>query len=490
MNSSKYLAFDYGAESGRAILGTLTSKGIELQEVHRFRNRQIKLFDSLYWDILYLFDELKTGLNKAALTGHKDLAGVGVDTWGVDFGFIDKQGNLIGYPYAYRDPRTNGMLEKAFQYLPKEQFYRLTGIQFIQLNSVFQLLSMVESKNPVLEIAEKLLFMPDIFNYFLTGRKVSEYSIASTSQLLNSFSRSWEPVVFEKLHLPLPIMPEIVPSGTILETILPQIASETGILQVDVIAPACHDTASAVAAVPAVRDNWAYLSSGTWSLLGIEAYAPIITNESLAGNFTNEGGVNNSIRFLRNTMGLWLLQRCLHQWNLQGTKLSYSDLVELAKKSPAFQSIIDPDDMAFLNPPDMPAAIAAYCQKTGQPVPDTKGAFVRAILESLALKYRHLIDILNNMRTIPIEVLHIVGGGSQNELLNQFTANATGLIIVAGPAEATALGNILVQAITKKELSGIKEGRKLIADTTSLKYYAPVGTESWNEIYDKFKKNY
>ncbi|MBD3288040.1 rhamnulokinase, partial [candidate division KSB1 bacterium] len=266
----KYLAFDYGAESGRAMLGTLSTKGIDLQEIHRFQNRQIRLFDSLHWDFLYLFDEMKKGLNKAALNGHTDIAGIGVDTWGVDFGLLDKQGHLLGSPYAYRDSRTNGMIEKAFHYLTKREFYQLTGIQFLQFNSVFQLLSMVESADKMLDIADRLLFMPDLFNYFLTGEKVSEYSIASTSQLLNAASRKWEPAVFDKLNLPLQIMPEIVPPGTILGKMLPQVAAETGVHPIDVIAPACHDTASAVAAVPALTNHWAYLSSGTWSLLGVE----------------------------------------------------------------------------------------------------------------------------------------------------------------------------------------------------------------------------
>jgi len=487
MSIERFIAFDFGAESGRAILGSLEGKQIRLEELHRFPNRQINVSGHIHWDMAYLMAELKKGLRSAAERGHKELRGLGVDTWGVDFGLVGRNNQILGHPFAYRDPRTQGMMDKAFQLMSRERMYHWTGIQFMPFNSVFQLLSMVESKSPILEQCETLLFMPDLFNLLLTGQKCSEYTIASTSQLLNAKNKNWEPEIFDKLRLPLDIMAPVVPPGTSLGRLLPAIAEETGILPMDVIAPACHDTASAVAAVPARSSNWAYLSSGTWSLLGVEADAPVITQDSLKNNFTNEGGVGGTIRFLRNTMGLWLLQRCLKSWQEQGDTLGYDELESLAQEGQDFKCIIDPDDQAFLNPPDMPAAIVGFCRRTGQPLPLKKGEFVRCILESLALKYRFLIDRINAMRPEAVEMLHIVGGGSRNALLNQFTANATGLPVIAGPVEATAVGNIMVQAIAKRILSGIEEGRKVIARSFPLKDFHPDDQDRWNEVYDRVK---
>ena len=487
MSLTKFLAFDFGAESGRAILGTLDGGKIKLKIIHRFPNIQITIFGHIHWDILYLFDQLKKSLALTAEQGHKDLLGIGVDTWGVDFGFVSKDDQILGFPFTYRDCRTNGMIEKAFEKIPGEEIYSYTGNQFLQFNSIFQLLSMVESGSPLLEICEKLLFMPDLFNFLMTGEKYSEYTIASTSQLLNVEKKNWEPEIFTRLNLPLDIMAPLVQPGSILGRVLPDIVMETSISPVDVIAPACHDTASAVAAVPAQTGNWAYLSSGTWSLLGVELDKPVVNKNSFLNNFTNEGGVNGKIRFLRNTMGLWLLQRARKSWEEKGESLNYEDLASLATKAPPYKSIVDPDDPMFLNPPDMLTAIIEFCKKTKQPIPESKGEFVRCILESLALKYRFIIDKINAMRDEKIEILHIVGGGSQNELLNRFSANATGLPVIAGPVESTAIGNILVQAIAKKELSGIEEGRKLVANSFPLKFYEPKNQDQWNEIYEKTK---
>jgi len=322
----------------------------------------------------------------------------------------------------------------------------------------------------------------------MTGEKYSEYSIASTSQLLNAKKKCWEEKIFDKLKLPENIMAPIIQPGTVLGKLLTDIAHETGVSSVDVITPACHDTASAVAAVPAESTNWAYLSSGTWSLLGIEANEPIINGDSLQNNFTNEGGVNRKIRFLRNTMGLWLLQRTRESWKMQGESFSYYDLINMAAAAPAFKCIVDPDDQLFLNPPDMPTAIVEFCKKRRQPFPENKGEFVRCIFESLAFKYRFIIEKINAMLDKPIETMHIVGGGSQNEMLNQFSANATGLTVIAGPVEATAIGNILVQAIAKKELSNIEEGRKLVANSFLLKYYKQKNQEEWNTVYENVKQ--
>lgn len=484
---SKYLAFDFGAASGRAILGIVSRDKLELEEIHRFPNQPITIFRHMYWNILTLFDELKKGLALVAQKGHRDLAGIGVDTWGVDFGFVGKDDTLLGNPVAYRDKRTDGMMEKAFGKLARQEIYTLTGIQFLKLNTLYQLFSMVQSNSPLLGIAQNLLFMPDLFNYLMTGEKCSEYTIASTSQLLNARTKKWEQNLFSKLNLPYSIMAPIVAPGTVLGLLSKDLSDETGLSRVEVIAPACHDTAGAVAAVPAQSDDWAYLSSGTWSLIGIEVEEPIINEESLNNNFTNEGGADHKIRFLRNTMGLWLLQQVRKTWERQGESVSYDDMISIAEKAPPFKCIIDPDDALFLNPPDMPAAIAEYCRKNQQPIPENRGEVVRSILESLALKYRFIIEKINAMRNRPVETLHIVGGGSQNEMLNQFSANATGLPVIAGPAEATATGNILIQAMAKKELDSLQQGRELVARSFPMKRYEPQDQERWNEVYEKVK---
>ena len=488
MTELKFLAVDLGAESGRVMIGLLNNKNIRLQELHRFANPQVKLFGHLHWDVLYLFNEIKKGLALAARQGHRDLQGIGVDTWGVDFGLIGRGNNLLGFPYAYRDSRTGGMLAKAFERMPRKEIYNLTGLQFMQINSLFQLLSMVESNHPLLEIAEKLLFMPDLINFFMTGEKVSEYTIASTSQMLDAQTGGWAENLLTKLELPAHILPPVIQPGTAVGPLLPEIVRETGIAPVEVIAPACHDTGSAVAAVPAKGENWAYLSSGTWSLIGVENNAPIITDDSLENNFTNEGGVNGTIRFLRNAMGMWLLQGCRKQWQAEGTRLDYDELVKLAEPAPAFKCFVDPDDPSFLNPPDMPAAITAFCLRSRQPAPENKGEFVRCILESLACKYKFLIDKINAMRSRPIEILHIVGGGSQNKMLNQFTANAAGLPVMAGPVEATALGNVLVQAVACKELASIAEGREIAASSFPVENYEPENQAQWQNAYAKIKR--
>lgn len=478
---ARFLAFDFGAESGRAVLGTLGGGKIELTEIHRFPNQPIERSGHIHWDFSFLLKELKKSL--AATQDYGDLDGIGVDTWGVDFGLIDGNGELLADPFSYRDSRTDGMMEKAFERMPQEEIYAYSGTQFMQLNTIYQLLSMVGSQT--LETAKALLFMPDLFGYFLSGETCSEYTIASTSQLLNARKKDWEPDVFRKLGLPLEIMMPLETPGTVVGSLKRGIGEEAGLGSVDVIAPGGHDTASAVAAVPAQSKNWAYLSSGTWSLLGVEIDEPIINEASLRNNFTNEGGVGGKIRFLRNTMGLWLLQRCLSAWGDEGE--GYDELVSQAGDARAFGSIVDPDDPLFLNPPDMPAAIDTFCRKTHQKAPETRGEYVRSIFESLALKYRFIIETMNTMLDEPVEVLHVVGGGSRNELLNQWTSDATGLPVIAGPAEAAATGNILVQAIAKRELAGIGEGRKLVAGSFPLKHVEPRLGQRWTETYENIK---
>jgi rhamnulokinase len=487
MSKSDYFAaVDLGASSGRVILGQI-DHNIHLEEVHRFPNLQIKMGNQIHWDILRLFYEVKEGLKKISTKGIKELQGIAVDTWGVDYGLIGKDDKILANPVCYRDARTNGMMEKAFSYISKDLIYQYTGIQFMQLNTIFQLLSMVEEENPLLAITEKLLFMPDLINFLLTGEKFSEYTIASTSQLMNARTRNWEADIFKKLSIPLPLMSDIIQPGTVLGPVCNGIISETGLKKAEVIATACHDTASAVAAVPAQSEDWAYLSSGTWSLLGIETDQPVINQESFENDFTNEGGVNQTIRFLKNAMGMWLLEGCMKSWQQKEKIFHYDKLIQMALNTQAFKSIVNPDDNLFLNPPDMTGAICEFCKKTDQAAPENKGEFVRTILESLALKYRCIVDHINIIRKIPIKVLHIVGGGSQNEMLNQFTANACGIEIITGPIEATAIGNILIQAISRGVIHSLDKGRELVFKSFPLKIYKPEDQEVWNKNYEKYK---
>lgn len=483
MAVAKFIAADYGAGSGRILLGKISDKSIQLEELHRFNNPQIRVHGHLYWDLLRLYDELLSGLYKAVLAGHKDIHGIGVDTWGVDFGLVGRNDVLLGNPYCYRDSRTDGIMEEVFRFASRHEIYQFTGIQFMQLNTLFQLYSMVKSDHPWLDAAERLLFMPDLFNFLLTGEKISEYTMASTSQLLNAETRQWEPTLFAKLNLPVDLMCDLIEPGRIVGNLLPELAKEVGLSGVDVIAPGCHDTASAAAAVPAQGENWAYLSSGTWSLLGIEAESPIINDQSLNFNFTNEGGVDGTIRFLRNAMGLWLLQGAQKCWSKKGISLSYDELIARASAAAPFKAIVDPDDKTFLNPDDMLSAIDWYCVQKGLDKPENEGEYARAIFESLALKYRWIIDKINSMREEPLETLYIVGGGSQNDLLNQFTANATGLPVYAGPVEATGLGNIMMQGIAKGIISSIEEGRELVRGSFHVKEYTPQNVDEWNDVY-------
>jgi rhamnulokinase len=486
MVESKFLAFDIGAESGRAIVGTLKNNKISLEEIHRFPNKQIKILGHLRWDILYLFEELKKGLSNAVESGHGDIQSIGIDTWGVDFGLIGKENEFLGFPLTYRDSNTNGIMDKVFKKISRKEIYSLTGIQFLQFNSLFQLFSIFKNKKQLLSICDKLLFIPDLLNFLFTGKKFSEYSIASTSQMLNAKTRNWDKKIFKKLGLPLNIMPKIISSGTILGKLLPEISKEVGLNNdVDVIAVGCHDTASAVASVPFYGKTSAFLSSGTWSIIGIETNQPIINRDSLTDNFSNEGGVENKIRFLTNVMGMWLLQETRKIWSKEGKDYCYDELLKMASISKEFQTIIDPDDSKFLNPPNMIKAIKEYCISNGQHIPENEGEFVRCILESLALKYKIEIEKIKCITQKQIEALHIVGGGSQNSMLNQFTADAVGIPVIAGPVEATAIGNILIQAISKGKIKSVKKGREIVADSFPLKTYLPKNSEKWNKVFEK-----
>lgn len=486
MGGHSYLAFDLGAESGRTILGHLENGRLTLKKVTRFPNRMIPIQEHLHWDVHNLFREMKRGI-KECLEEGRIPESLGIDTWGVDFSLLDKNGDLLSLPFAYRDPRNAGAMEEFFQFVPKDRVYALTGNQFLQFNSLFQLYALKRDQSPLLSQVHDLLFMPDLFNYYLTGKRATEFTYATTSQLYNPLKEKWEDELFDVLDIQTSIMQDIIPPGTKLSTLHTSVCDETGIKDIPVIAVASHDTASAVAAVPAEDKNWAFISSGTWSLMGIEIQRPIINDSALELNFTNEGGVEGTYRFLKNIMGLWLLQECRRMWEKERL-YSYEELMEAAVTAPAFQTILDPDWSGFLNPADMTKAIHSFCSITGQRFPESKSSYVRCILESLALKYRFVLEQLESISPQPIERIHIIGGGVKNRLLCQFTANVLSRPVIAGPSEATAIGNILFQAKALGHIRSLKEIRDIIRDSFPLEIYRPEKVSIWEEAYLRFSE--
>ena len=481
------LGFDFGASSGRAMLGTLEGGKLTIREIHRFLNEPVTLCGRFVWDIPRLFYEMKQALLKLSRSG-LTVDAIGIDTWGVDFGLLDKNGHLLSLPVHYRDARTNGIPEKVRAIIPDEELFARTGIAFNSFNTLYQLYAMKEEGDPALESAQDLLFLPDLLAYFLTGKKGTEYTIASTSQLLNPFTRDWDRELMAKLGIPAHIFGEVKLPGTVRGTLLPEIARECGVAEIPVIAIGGHDTASAVAAVPAKEKDFAYISSGTWSLLGAEVQKPLCTEGVMKANYTNEGGVDGSIRLLKNIMGLWIIQECKREWDRRGSETSFGELVELSMQAPAFKAILDVDDACFLAPGDMPARIQAYCAKSGQPVPEGKGEISRVIYESLALKYRWAIERLEeDMLKKPIEALHIVGGGSKNALLNQFTAEAIRRPVIAGPDEGTIIGNLLVQAQALGAIDGMRALRQVVEDSFPTQTFLPeTDGKAWDEAYSRY----
>jgi rhamnulokinase len=480
------LAYDLGAENGRAILGRFDGNRLDLTDIHRFTNQPVYLPDGMHWDVLRLLTEIKRGLALVVQNYGAPPDGLGIDTWGVDFGLLDAQGILIGNPYHYRDSRTDGMLEEAFKRLPRAEIFNQTGIQFMQLNTLYQLLSMVVNHSPALEIAQTFLTMPDLFNYWLTGRKACEFTNATTTQCYDPHRSGWAIPLLEALNIPTHIFPEIVQPGGVLATLSPAVAEELNIARIPVIPPASHDTGSAVAAVPASGKDFIWLSSGTWSIMGVESAIPVINEQTLAFNMTNEGGVAGTIRFSKNIMGLWLVQECRRTWRRQGEDLSYDELTRMASAAAPLQSLVDPDASDFLKPGDMPARILAFCERTHQPPPVGKGEMVRCVLESLALKYRHVLEYLQQVLNRPLGVIHIVGGGTQNRLLSQFTADATGHPVIAGPVEATATGNLLMQALALGHIRSLDEGRQLVRRSFTLETFEPSSNRSaWDDAYGR-----
>ncbi len=483
---NRYLAIDLGAESGRVMLGTIDRGKLALEELHRFPNTPVRTPSGLYWDILRLFHEIEQGLAAAGRERKVRLDGIGVDAWGVDFGLVARDGSLVASPMHYRDSRNDGMVERAFQAVPREEIFATTGIQFMQINTLFQLYAMKLAGSPALDAAGRLLMVPDLINYWLTGVQANELTDASTTQFYNPVSKAWAVDLFERLGLPSRILGQIVYPGTALGPLLPHVAQAAGMDATPVYATASHDTAAAVAAVPAEGDDWCYISSGTWSLMGLELPEPVVNEKSLAWNLTNEIGYGGSVRLLKNIAGLWLLQECRRAWAVEGADHSYEDLARMAAEAAPFKAVIHPD--AFLHPGQLPSRIAEYCRASGQSAPETPGEFARTILESLALRYRQVLEGLESVSGRAVKVIHIVGGGSRNQVLNQFVADATRRIVVAGPAEGTAAGNVMVQAIGSGVFSGLKEARSVLRNSVDLKLLEPAPGGAWDEAYERFCK--
>jgi sugar (pentulose or hexulose) kinase len=485
---TRFLAFDFGAESGRALLCSISNGKIELSEMHRFTHTPVKTLGHLHWNVLEQFANIKHGLKIALNETNGAIDGIGVDTWGVDFGLIGEDGELLAIPSHYRDSRTDGVMDEVFKIVPRKEVFERTGIQFLQFNTLYQLYSMVKNNSTALKYASKLLMMPDLFNYWLTGRQVGEFSIATTSQCYDPRAGDWAFEMLGKLGIQTDMLPEIVQPGTIIGPLSDKLTSELGAgAGIPVIAPAAHDTGSAVAAVPATGKGHAYISSGTWSLMGVEIDEPMINEQSLAMSFTNEGGVDGRYRFLKNIMGLWLVQECRRTWASQGQDISYAELTDMAAQAEGFACVVDPDDGAFLTPGDMPQRIRDFCSRTKQRIPETKGEIVRCALDSLALRYRFTIECLDEMFGIRHDPIHIVGGGTQNTLLCQLAADATGRTVIAGPVEATAIGNGLVQGMGVGVVKSLEEARKIVIDSYSLIKYEPSGSEIIERGYRLFK---
>ena len=479
-----YLAFDFGAQSGRAVLAHLQSGILTTEEVHRFPNEPVEYGGALHWDMPRLWLEVRRALSRL---GEVELAGIGVDAWGVDYALLGERGALLQNPYHYRDRRTEGIMEEVLRTIGKEQIYNATGIQFMPINTLYQLLAARRLTPQLLAAAKSLLTIPDLFNYWLTGNAVCEFTNATTTQMVDPVKHTWAVSLMRRLDLPASLPAPIVEPGTILGTLLPDIAGDSSLAGASVIAPACHDTGSAVAAISA-RDGTAFLSSGTWSLLGTELDSPVITSEALRMNFTNEGGVNGTTRLLKNVMGLWMLQGCRQSWTGQGRAYDFRELIELAIREPSFRCLVDPDDESFLRPANMLVAINRFCTRTHQPIPQEPGTYVRTVLESLAYKYRLVLRNLEHVSGKPIGQIRIIGGGSRNRLLNQLTADATGRKVLAGPAEATALGNLAMQILATGEASSLQEVRAIVDRSFPTEVFEPLETDKWNQHAERFEQ--
>lgn len=484
-NEKRVLAIDYGASSGRAIIGKYDGEKIILEEVHRFLNEPVTVHQTMYWDVLRLFHEMKQGIVKAKLNGGFD--SIAVDTWGVDFGLIDENGNLLENPVHYRDSRTDGMFEKAFAKFPKDEFYKITGNQFMEINTAFQLVALLEKRPEILKRADKLLLMPDLFNYFLTGEKGAEYSIASTTQLLDAKNRKWSRKVMDALGIPSRIFPEIIPSGTALGRVSVDICEELGLETApEVVAIAGHDTQSALVSIPAMEEEFIFISCGTWSLFGTELAEPLINEDSARLNITNEGGYGGRISFLKNIIGLWLIQESRRQWAREGKEYGFGELETMAKQAKPFKCFIDPDAPEFVPSGNIPRRIREYCRRTGQEMPETEAEIVRCIDESLAFKYRDTLQEIKECTKKEYETVYLVGGGCQSTLLCQMTADACHTKVSAGPVEATVYGNVVLQLIAAGAIQDIGEARRMIAKSPDISVYEPQGAAEWEAAYERY----
>ena len=487
MAEKVYLAVDLGAESGRVMAGIWNGTKIRLEEIHRFPNGPVPLAGTLRWDVLRLWAEIQNGLALAGKKFGREIVSVGADTWGVDFVLLNKSNEILGQPYNYRDARTNGVMEKALKKVPRAEIFAESGLQFMQLNSLYQLMAWKAHSPGILDAADCLLFMPDFFHWAMCGAKRAEFTIASTSQFVHPLRRNWSLPLLKKLGLPTHFLPKIVPPGTTLGKLRHSLPG------VKVVAPPSHDTASAVAGVPTANTgqaNWAYLSSGTWSLLGVEVNQAALSPRALELNMTNEGGLDGTYRLLKNIMGLWLVQQCKRSFEARGSQYDYVQLAQLAAKAKPLRSLVNLNDSRFLNPPDMPKAIQDFCRETNQPVPKTEGELVRCCYESLALKYGEVLAALEELTGETIEVIHIVGGGSQNKVMSQFAADVCQRPVITGPVEATALGNVLTQVRASGELSSLAEMREVVRTSGGVQRYEPKPSTAWREAAGRLAQRF
>jgi rhamnulokinase len=492
MSEKAYLAVDMGASSGRHVLGRFDGNSLHLEEVYRFENGPVEVNGSLHWDLLAQWTHVRNGL-RAAARPDLSISSIGVDTWGVDFGLLGRNDELLGNPYHYRDARTEGIMEKAFGIVPRAEIFRHTGLQFMQFNTLYQLFVMKTNRSPILESAERMLMMPDLFHWLLTGEKSNEMSNASTTQFYDPQTGDWAFDLLDKFGLPKKILGPISQPGTVLGPLRKKLADDLCLAGMQVVLPGSHDTASAVMAVPTVskpgvRPDWCYISLGTWALMGIESPRPVITDEVAKLNFTNEGGVGGTTRLLKNITGLWLVQECRRAWNRAGENLHWSDLDRLCAAQPPLQAFVNPDDHDFLAPRDMPEAICNFCRKTGQTVPSDKGGVLRCAIESIAMRFRKVLGDLESLAGGRIETIHIVGGGIQNRQICQAAADACGRRVVTGPIEATATGNLMMQALAAGDVGSIAEAREVVRRSISVDVYEPQNTAAWDEAYGRFSK--
>ena len=487
-NTRNYLAIDLGAESGRTMVGTFADDHLSLTETHRFGNGPVHLLDGLHWDVLRLWSEIKIGIGISSTKFNNNLNSIGLDTWGVDFALLDSQDTLLSNPFHYRDERTDGMLEEAFRRMSRDEIFSHTGVQFMQINTLIQLLAMSVQESPLFDVAKMFVTIPDLFNYWLSGEITNEFTNATTTQCFDPRKRAWAIPVLNAMDIPSRLFGAITDPGTPVGNLLPDVAEETSTSGVQIVVPACHDTGSAVVAVPAQNQDFAWISSGTWSIMGAEVQEPCVNDRALEYNFTNEGGVFGTWRLCKNIMGLWLLQECKRTWMHLGEELSYDEITRLAAEARPFLAVIDPDDNRFLHPGKMPERIQKYCADTDQSVPQTRGEIVRVALEAIALKYRWVLERLEELTSKHLDPIHIIGGGTKNRLLNQLTADATRRTVVAGPVESTAIGNILMQAIGLKHLDSLAEARDIVGTSFVPEVYEPKPSTEWDEAYARLQK--